>query len=133
MRIGITDPLVLLAGVGLDQTRGRSLHRAAEPMEEFAHMARMVTDAEFLLEDLSQDGRSPNARVQTMSYRSAFHNIMEQLLLFLREFAGASAPMSFLDPLHAIVIPANHPGVDAGAVHVQQLRNLRWGEAIHAE
>ena len=96
-------------------------------------MARMVMDAEFLLEDLSQDGRSPNTRVQTVSHRSAFHNVMEQLPLFLGEFAGASAPMSFLDTLHAIVIPANHPGVDAGAVNVKQIRNLGWGEAIHAE
>jgi hypothetical protein len=102
-------------------------------MQEFAHMARMVVDAEFLLEDVRQDGRSPNPRVQTVSHRSAFHNVMEQLPLFLGEFAGASAPMSFLDPLHAIVIPANHPGVDAGAVHVKHIRNLGWGEAIDAE
>ena len=68
-------------------------------MQEFAHMARMVVDAEFLLEDVRQDRRSPNTRVQTVSHRSAFHNVMEQLPLFLGEFAGASAPMSFLDPL----------------------------------
>ena len=117
----------------MNQARGRSLHRAPEPMKEFAHMARVVVDAEFLLEDVSQDGRSPDAGVQAVSHRSAFHDVVKLLPLLLGELAGASAPMSFLDPLHAIFIPAAHPGVDPGAVNVKQIRNLGWGEAIHAE
>ena len=96
-------------------------------------MAGMILDAEFLLEDVGQDGRGPNAGVQTVSHRAAFYEVKELLPLFRGEFGGTPTAMPFLDPLHAIVIPAAHPGVDAASVNVKQISNLGRGVARHAE
>jgi hypothetical protein len=102
-------------------------------MQEFSHMAWMGVDAEFLLENVGQDGRGPNAGVEAVRHRAALHDVVELLLLCFGEFARASAPVPFLDPLQAILIPAAHPRVDAAAVNMKQISNLGWGMAIHAE
>jgi len=96
-------------------------------------MARMVLDVEFLLDDVGQNGRGPHAGVQTVSHRAALHDVVQLLALFLGEFGGSPTAMPFLDPLHAQLIPAAHPGVDAAAVHVKPISNLGWGMALHAE
>ncbi len=96
-------------------------------------MARMVVDAEFLLENLGQDGRGPNAGVQSVSYRAAVHDVMELLPLGFGEFARATTAIAFLDALQALRIPAANPSVNAAAVDLQQIRNLRWRVARHTE
>lgn len=96
-------------------------------------MAWMVADAEFLLDHLGQDGRGPNSGVEAVRHRAALHDVVELLLLCFGQFAGASAPAPFLDPLQAILIPTAHPGVDAAAVHMKHICNLGRGMAIHAE
>jgi hypothetical protein len=85
-------------------------------MQEFAHMARMVLDAEFLPEDAGQDGRGPNAGVQALSHRAAVHEVMKLLPLGCGEFARATTAVTFLDSLHALRIPVANPGVNAAAV-----------------
>ena len=96
-------------------------------------MPRMIRDAEFLLDDLGQDGRGPNAGVQAISYRAAVDDVMELLPLGFGEFARATTAVTFLDALHALRIPVANPGVNAAAVDLQELRNLRWRVARHTE
>jgi hypothetical protein len=102
-------------------------------MQEFAHMARMILDAEFLLQDIGQNGRGPNAGVQAISDRAAVHDVMELLPLGFGEFARATTAIAFLDALQALRIPAANPDVNAAAVDLQQLSNLRWRVARHTE
>ena len=110
---------MLFGGLGQDQARGGAWPRADESRQEFAHLARMVLDAEFLLEDADQDGRGPSAGVQALSHRAAVHEIMELLPLGFVEFARATTAVPFLDALHALRIPVANPGVNAAAVDLQ--------------
>src|SRR5207302_5228769 len=55
----------------------RTLHREAQTMEQLAHMAWMIMNVEFLLDDPGDHGRGPDARIQAVGYRAAFENVVE--------------------------------------------------------
>lgn len=96
-------------------------------------MARMVLDTKFLLDNAGQDGRGPNSGLQTVSHRTAFNDVVELLALRRVQFTGPCAAIAFLDPLLALFIPAAHPGVDARAVNLKPVGDLRRRVAIDSE
>src|SRR5467141_3665897 len=75
--IGVPLPAILLVSVGSGQHATRALHGEAQTMEQLAHMARMIMNAEFLLDDPGNHGRGPDARIQAVGYRAAFENVVE--------------------------------------------------------
>jgi hypothetical protein len=96
-------------------------------------MARMVIHAKLFLDDTGQDRRGPDAGMATVSHRTTFDNGVELLALLLSQGAGPSAPVAFLDPFLTILIPVANPGMNAGAVDVEQIGNPRGRVAIGAE
>src|ERR1019366_4242375 len=68
--IGVADPLVLRLGVGLHQASSGSLHRTAQAMEEFPHMARMLIHAKLFPNDAGQDRRGPDPRIRSEEHTS---------------------------------------------------------------
>src|SRR5438270_12186788 len=75
--IGVALPAILLISAGSGQHATRTLHREAQTMEQLAHMARMIMNVEFLLDDPGDHGRGPDARIQAVGYRAAFENVVE--------------------------------------------------------
>src|ERR1035438_8889946 len=76
-------PSVLLDGVGPRQHAPRPLHREVERVKQFAHMPRMVGDAELLLDHPGNHGRGPHAVVQSISHRTTVQNVSQLLTLLL--------------------------------------------------
>jgi len=96
-------------------------------------MAGMVVHAKLFLNHARQDGRGPDAGLKTVRHRAALDNVVELLALLLGQGAGPSAPVAFLDPFLAVLIPVANPGMDAGAVDVEQIGNPRGRVAVGAE
>jgi hypothetical protein len=117
----------------LDKTGGGALHRTAQTVKKFADMARMIVHTKLLVDNVSQDWRSPDSRVESVSDRAAFNDVVEMLALFWSQLARASAAMAFLNPFRAMFIPVANPGVNAGAMNVEQIGNLGRGKSISAE
>ena len=61
--IGAPMPAVLRSSVGARQYAAGALHGEAHLVKQFAHVPRMVGDAELLLDHPSQHGRSPDPPV----------------------------------------------------------------------
>ena len=74
-------PAVLRAGVGAGQHAARSLHRKAQPVQQFSHVARMIADAEFFLDHPGNHGRGPQAAVQAVRHGTTIENVPELLPL----------------------------------------------------
>src|SRR5256885_4634496 len=79
----------------------RALHGEAQTMEPLAHMARMIMNAEFLLDDPGDHGRGPDARIQSVGHRAAFENVVELFALRRRQLQWPPRAMPFEQPLHA--------------------------------
>ena len=109
------------------------MNRTTQTMKQFAHMARMIAHPKLLMDDVGQDRGGPDSRVESVSHRAAFNNVVEMLELFCSQFARASAAMAFLDPLRTILIPVANPSVDTGAMNVKQAGNLGRGVSLGAE
>src|SRR5580765_2934218 len=62
-------PAILLVSVGSGQHATRALYGEAQTMEQLAHMAGMIMNAEFLLDGPGDHGRGPDARIQAVGYR----------------------------------------------------------------
>jgi hypothetical protein len=62
--IGVPLPAILLVSVGTGQQATRALHREAQTMEQPAHMARMILNAELFLDDPGDHGRGPDTGIQ---------------------------------------------------------------------
>jgi hypothetical protein len=65
----------------LDQTSGGALHRTAQSVKKFAHMARMIVHTKLLMDNVGQDWRGPDSRVESVSHWAAFNNVVEILEL----------------------------------------------------
>ncbi len=94
-------PAILLVSVGSGQHATRALHREARTMEQFAHMSRMIVNAEFLLDYPGDHGRGPDARIQAVSYRATVENVVELFPLHRRQPQWPARAMPFEQPLHA--------------------------------
>src|SRR5580693_4976454 len=94
-------PAILLISVGSGQHATRALHGEAQTMEQLAHMAWMIMNSEFLLDDPGDHGRGPDARIQTVGYRAAVENVVELFPLRRRQLQWPARAMSFEQPLHA--------------------------------
>ena len=109
------------------------MKRTAQPMKQFAHMARMIAHPKLLLDDVGQDRRGPDSRVESVSHRAAFNNVVKMLELFWSQFTRASRAMAFFNSLRAVLIPVANPSVDTGAMNVKQISDLGRGKTIGAE
>ena len=78
-------PAVLLADVSAGQHAARSLHREAQPVQQFSHVARMIADAEFFLDHPGNHGRGPQAAVQAVGHGTTIENVPELLPLSRRQ------------------------------------------------
>jgi hypothetical protein len=58
-------------------------------------------NAEFLLDDPGDHGRSPDARIQAVGYRAAVENVVELFPLRRRQLQWPARAMSFEQPFHA--------------------------------
>ena len=74
-------PAVLLVGVGAGQHAARPLHREAQPVQQFSHVARVIAHAEFLLDHPGNHGRGPKAAVQAVGHGTTIENVPELLPL----------------------------------------------------
>ena len=117
----------------MDQTGGGALHRTAQAVKKFAHMAGMIIHAEFLMDNVGQDGRGPDSRIESVSHRAAFNNVVQMLELFGSQFTRASRAMAFFNSLWAVLIPVANPSVDTGAMNVKQIGDLGRGKTIGTE
>src|ERR1019366_363857 len=86
--IDVSLPAILLINVGPGQHATRALHGEARTMEQLAHMAWMIMNAEFLLDHPGDHRRSPDARTQTVSYRATIENVVELFPLRRRQLPG---------------------------------------------
>ena len=78
-------PAVLLAVVGTGEHQVRPLHGGAQVMKQFAHMPRMVDDAELLFDRPGDHGRGPDSGVQPISHRPAVQDVAEAAVLCFRQ------------------------------------------------
>src|SRR5207247_4307245 len=86
VRIDVPAPAVLRRDIGAGQNAAWTLHRKPPGMEQLAHMAGVIRDAELLLDHPGDHGRCPDAVVQTVSYWTTVQNISQLLLLLFRQF-----------------------------------------------
>ena len=96
-------------------------------------MAWMGLHLKLLLENAGQDWGGPDARVQTVSDRPAFHDGVELLALRGRQGRRPAAPMAFLNPLQAVFIPEANPSMNTRAMNVEEVGHLGWGVPVGAE
>jgi hypothetical protein len=71
-------------------------------VKQFAHMSRMVADAEFLLDHPGNHGRGPDAVVQSVRYRTTVQNISQLLALLLCQPWQPSGSVSFQQSFDAM-------------------------------
>src|ERR1022692_5343430 len=91
--IDVSLPAILLINVGPGQHATRALHREARTMEQLAHMARIIMNAEFLLDYPGDHGRGPDARIQAVGYRAAVDNVVELFPLRRRQLPWPARAM----------------------------------------
>jgi hypothetical protein len=84
--IGVPPPAILLVSVGTGRHATRAPHGDAQTVEQLAHMAWMLMNAEFLVDDPGDHGRGPDARIQTIGYRAAAENVVELFPRRRRQF-----------------------------------------------
>src|SRR5271167_1339987 len=117
-------PTVLCRRVGPGQHPTRSLHRIPPRMQQLAHMARMILDAELLLDYPSDHRRGPDPVVQTVSHWTAVQYVPHLLLLRVRQGGGTARPVAFQQTLDTLGLIALQPRRDLGARRLQQVRQL---------
>src|ERR1022692_1295803 len=100
--IGASMPSVLLDGVGPRQYAPWPLHREVERMKQFAHLPRMVGDAELLLDHPGNHRRGPHAIVQSVSHRPTIQNVSQLLALLWCQLCRPSGTVSFQQTLDAM-------------------------------
>ena len=76
-------------------------------------------------DDLTQDGGGPHPSVQTIGHRATLDDIFKLDLLFQTDFARPATAVSLFESLQAVLVPLAHPGMHAGAMDAEQLRDLR--------
>ena len=119
---------MLPGGVGRHQLGPRALHGAADLPEQFAHVARMIMHVEFLGDDLRDDGRGPDAGLQSIGHRAALDDIAQTFGGGLVQSGGAAAAVTFVESRDAVPVPGENPGVSGAAVDVQQPGDI--GDAV---
>ena len=93
----------------------------------------MVVHAKLLLNDLGDQLGSPDPRVESMSHRSTFYDVVKRLPLGRCQFTGASTTVTFLDTLDSVIHPTADPVVNTAAMHVQQVGNGWRGVAVSTQ
>jgi hypothetical protein len=106
VRIDAPTPTV---HIGAGQHAARALHRKSPGMEQLTHMARVMVDAELLLDHAGDHGRCPDAVVQAVSHRTTVQNISQLLLLLFRQFRWPTRPIAFQRSVHSIGLTALEP------------------------
>jgi len=99
--IGVALPAILLISAGSGQHATRALHREAQTMEQPAHMAWMIMNAELFLDDPGDHGRGPDTGIQAVGYWAAVENVVELFPLRQRQLQWPSRAMSFEQPVDA--------------------------------
>src|ERR1022692_2056812 len=107
--IDVPLPAILLINVGPGQHATRALHGKARTMEQLAHMAWMIMNAKFLLDHPGDHRRSPDARIQAVSYWTTIDNAVELFPLRRRQLPWPTRAMPFEQPLQAIGLIACQP------------------------
>src|SRR5208283_496201 len=122
--IDLAVPAILQPGVGFGQNPSWALHRKAQFMQQFAHVAGMVMHPELLLDHPGDHGRGPDSGVQTIGHRTAVQNVPQRLPLRALQLRWSSGALSFqqtFDPMHLI---ACQPLGNLGAWGLQNRRQL---------
>ena len=99
--IGVALPAILLISAGSSEHATRTLHREAQTMEQPAHMARMIMNAELFLDDPGDHGRGPDTGIQAVGYWAAVENVVELFPLRQRQLQWPARAMSFEQPVDA--------------------------------
>src|ERR1017187_9998774 len=102
-------PAVLLAAVGTSEYPARPLHGEAQVMKQFAHVPRMVDDAELLFDRPGDHGRGPDSGVQPISHRAAVQDVAEAAVLGFRQPRWPPGPVTFQEALDAVGLLPNQP------------------------
>src|SRR5207253_11275915 len=74
--IGVALPAILLISAGSGQHATRALHREAQTMEQPAHMAWMIMNAELFLDDPCDHGSGPDTGIQAVGYWDVVENVV---------------------------------------------------------
>src|ERR1035437_11046517 len=102
-------PAVLLAAVVTSEYPARPLHGEAQVMKQFAHMPRMVDDAELLFDRPGDHGRGPDSGVQPISHRPAVEDVAQAAVLRFLPPRRPPGPVTFQEALDAVTLIRSHP------------------------
>lgn len=128
----MADPLALLAGFGLDQACCRSLPRITQLSQQLPHVPGMIGLIEFVLNDLTDQWRGPDAGFQTISHRTAVQNITELLALSLTEAGRPAAALALPKPFLAAGVPVLDPERHRAAMNLELVGNVAGRVPIQA-
>jgi len=93
----------------------------------------MVIHAKFLGDDADDDGRSPDACLQTIGDRTAIQEVLQLFLLLGAQARGSPRAVTFQQSLFASLIPLFDPQRNGGTMHFQRLRDLTDRVAFDAQ
>lgn len=131
--MSVANPAVLLFGVSLDQSSGGPLDREIQLLEQMPDMAGMIADVKFLLNDLGDQGRSPDSGAQPVSDGAAVQDIGQLFPLVGAQLGGPSAALAFQESFLAMAVPGPDPGMNPRAIHLEVVGDLACGMALDAE
>src|SRR5271157_2476810 len=123
-------PAILLAGVGARQEAARALHGETDLMQELADMARMVANAELLLDHPGNQGRGPHPAVQAIGHWAAVENILQLRLLWLRQARRTPGAVALQQPLYSVGLIPRQPFRNLGSRCFQNSRQFATGAAF---
>jgi hypothetical protein len=126
-------PSVLRCRVGARQHAAGPLHRKSPSVKQFAHVAGMILNAEFLLDHPSNHGRRPDAAIQTVRHRTAVENVTQLLLLLFCQLRGPTRPIPFQQTIDSLRLITLEPFRYLGSRRLQDLRQFATGMSFRIQ